>query len=131
MKKFIFVLLILFFIPSVCIAHGYGDFDLLGNVEAFKGEGPVVEAPALLGGFSGALVGLPVGVLSGVIVSPIGYISSGFEPAAFGALPVFGGFLGIRGGGLLGQYILGSPFWLGKKILWDTPKSLLEFEYAF
>mgnify|MGYP001357118571 FL=1 len=113
------------------VCHACGGIDLLGYYDdtypPFTGETPCVEASARLGGRA---IGYPfagIGALIGALTEPAIFTASGFSPKRSGIGIWAGLVVGGRFGDLCGEYIVATPVYIGKKLLWDVPKSVARF----
>lgn len=128
MKKFcvIFVLTILCSFSSQIYAE---DLDMPfivppnQNFTPMEGEGAFVEYPTQFGAFA---IGVPLGIAGatgGFIAETLLFPLSGKHGWGIGV----GGTFLRRVGNYVGQYGIGIPFYIIKKITWDGPKKLFRW----
>lgn len=101
--------------------------------EPFKGEGFFVEGPTFIGGATGTLCGLVVGVLpamgAGIVGGAVdlGDAVSGNTDKRSSSMEYGKATHGVfvKGGMYVGSYIFGTPFYLLKKTFYDLPVSIV------
>jgi hypothetical protein len=101
--------------------------------EPFKGEGFFVEGPTFIGGATGTLCGLVIGVIpamgAGIIGGAVelGDTVSGNNEKRPSSMEYGKATHGVfvKGGMYVGSYIFGTPFYLLKKTFYDLPVSVV------
>lgn len=95
------IILICLIIPSFAMAHGAPEFPIPGKpIGVFEDSTYFVKVPAVVGGVA---VSIPTTIIGGAI----GIFGMPWTIEA----PIFGGGAGMIVGNVIGQLIVGGPFW--------------------
>lgn len=115
MKRIGMVLILAWFFAPSLRASEMNMMEMFELCEPMAGEGSVVE---ILANTGGAVCAIPAAAVGVVISSPVALVKG---PGVMAAGGVFGAVAGHR----VGQYVIGLPVLLVKKVVWDTPKAVV------
>lgn len=117
---------IMVFAPHSSSAHRGELYSIFGDESIYAKSSIFVRASAkvgiVLGGATGLIIGIPVGLVNGLVQAPFEEGKTLINHTALGAL--YGGIYGRKAG----DAVFGAPFFALEHIFYDIPKNMIFHE---